>query len=288
MFGMDSPLQRSANTRAVTLSILTIVYNDLDGLMKTAQSVLVQEGFTPEWIVIDGGSTDGTAAAIASYSEAISYWHSRPDRGVYHAMNLALEHAKGDYVLFLNAGDALADRRVLADVANLLAISQPDLFFGAALLRFPSGLAMRHEPRDPDYIEHSLVANHQATFVKREWHERYPHDESFKISSDYLTTARMLSSQATSEKNVRLIAIRDSNSASVGASGGWRHYAECIRVQRGVLGKGWLTIGHSAMRRFIAKRCFHLIAGAKSPAAIRVVRCLFGNRLVSEVGQTIA
>lgn len=91
----------------VKLSIITVVYNDRAGFVKTASSVAEQRAFYSEieYIVIDGGSKDGTADAISEASVGIDYWVSEPDKGIYDAMNKGLRAATGSALLFLNAGD---------------------------------------------------------------------------------------------------------------------------------------------------------------------------------------
>lgn len=91
----------------VKLSIITVVYNDRAGFVKTANSVAEQREFYSdiEYIVIDGGSKDGTAEAIAEAGSTIDYWVSESDKGIYDAMNKGIRAAKGSALLFLNAGD---------------------------------------------------------------------------------------------------------------------------------------------------------------------------------------
>ena len=81
------------------LSIITINYNNRDGLQKTIESVVSQSFKDFEWIVIDGGSNDGSRELIERYAESISYWVSEPDNGIYNAMNKGIRVSKGDYLL---------------------------------------------------------------------------------------------------------------------------------------------------------------------------------------------
>jgi glycosyltransferase involved in cell wall biosynthesis len=83
------------------LSIVTISYNDLEGLKKTVDSLQCQETRADvEQIIIDGGSHDGTKEYLGKNSKLFSYWHSKPDKGIYDAMNIGLSHAGGEYVWF--------------------------------------------------------------------------------------------------------------------------------------------------------------------------------------------
>ena len=83
------------------LSIITINYNNLEGLKKTFESVFMQTYQDFEYIVIDGGSTDGSKEYIAENTDKINHWVSEPDKGVYHAMNKGIVKASGEYLLFI-------------------------------------------------------------------------------------------------------------------------------------------------------------------------------------------
>lgn len=96
------------------LSIVTVCYRNLEGLRKTCRSLQAQTWRDFEWIVIDGGSLDGTSEFLEGLSPAPAYWVSEPDGGIYEAMNKGLGHVRGEYVLFLNSGDALSDADALS------------------------------------------------------------------------------------------------------------------------------------------------------------------------------
>jgi glycosyltransferase involved in cell wall biosynthesis len=89
------------------LSIITVNLNNIGGLQKTFESVFNQLFSDYEYIVIDGGSTDGSVDIIAQNAIKISYWISERDNGIYHAMNKGIQVSKGEYILFLNSGDSL-------------------------------------------------------------------------------------------------------------------------------------------------------------------------------------
>ncbi|PXY42010.1 glycosyltransferase [Flavobacterium cheongpyeongense] len=91
------------------ISIITINYNNVEGLKKTVESVVNQSSKVFEYIVIDGGSADGSAEYLLAHNENLNYWVSEPDKGIYNAMNKGILQARGDYFLFLNSGDILVD-----------------------------------------------------------------------------------------------------------------------------------------------------------------------------------
>ena len=120
------------------LSIITICYNDKTGLEKTSKSVISQTCKNFEWIFVDGGSTDGSAELINDIVNAliadpltanlVGYHVSEKDKGIYNAMNKGIRRAKGEFLLFMNAGDCLYDEKVLEKVLPLL--SDKDIYVG--------------------------------------------------------------------------------------------------------------------------------------------------------------
>jgi glycosyltransferase involved in cell wall biosynthesis len=109
------------------LSIITVNYNNLEGLKKTIESVVSQTWQVFEYIVIDGGSTDGSAAYIEAQSVNIDYWVSEPDNGIYNAMNKGIKAATGEYLLFLNSGDDLTDLKALEN--NQIHLKEEDIIY---------------------------------------------------------------------------------------------------------------------------------------------------------------
>jgi glycosyltransferase involved in cell wall biosynthesis len=113
------------------ISVITINYNNLNGLINTVTSVFDQTYLQREFIIIDGGSTDGSKEFIEKKSTEFTYWVSEKDKGVYHAMNKGLAKATGDFCLFLNSGDILFKNNILSDFSKLIDI-----------LRFEQGIAI--------------------------------------------------------------------------------------------------------------------------------------------------
>ena len=166
-------------------SIITVNYNNKDGLRKTIESVIHQTFRDFEFIVIDGGSTDGSAEVLKEYDAQIDYWVSEPDKGVYYAMNKGTRQAHGDYLNFMNSGDCFYDEKVLEHLSakGLSAdiIVGRDYHFnettqqGFATL-LPTRISML------TFIHHTLP--HQSTFFKRKLFENSPYDESLKLVAD--------------------------------------------------------------------------------------------------------
>ena len=168
------------------LSIITINYNNAEGLEKTIKSIAGQTFRDFEYLVIDGGSSDGSRAVIQKYEERISYQCSEKDSGVYNAMNKGILKATGDYLLFLNSGDCLHDSRVLEEIVPLL--GNEDIVYGDLQFVTPQGerkeVFVYPDVLSVDYfLERSL--GHPASFIRRNLFGSSLYDESFRIVSDW-------------------------------------------------------------------------------------------------------
>lgn len=165
-------------------TVITINYNNAEGLRRTIESVANQTYTDYEYLIIDGGSTDGSVDVIRKYQEKIAYWVSEKDRGIYHAMNKGMEKVSGDYVVFMNSGDMFYSNTVLSDVSLL--ISNEDIVIGDVLAS-GTGEVMSPPPlRDISmYHLYSGAIPHQGAFVKSTLQKRHPFDETLKIAADW-------------------------------------------------------------------------------------------------------
>ncbi len=163
-------------------SIITVNFNNVNGLQRTVNSVICQIFKDFEWIIIDGGSTDGSKKLLERYQNYFAYWCSEPDNGVYHAMNKGISLAHGDYLLFLNSGDAFYDQDVLQKVFDLQ--SDADIISGKAI-RTDNGQIL-HQYDESVFMQlYSDTLSHQASFIKRSLFNNQKYDESLKIVSDW-------------------------------------------------------------------------------------------------------
>lgn len=124
-----------------TFSIVSVVYNNCDGLEKTIRSLIIQTYHNYEYIIVDGASTDGSIEIAKKYEESfrsydISYRIiSEPDNGIYDAMNKGVKQSNGDWLLFLNSGDTLASSEVLS-IASCFCNSTIDVIYGGTMYKY--------------------------------------------------------------------------------------------------------------------------------------------------------
>lgn len=166
-------------------SIITVNYNNREGLRKTIESVIHQTFHDFEYIIIDGGSSDGSAEVLKEYDKDITYWVSEPDKGIYNAMNKGIAKATGDYLNFMNSGDCFYDNRVLEKI-NKLHIKE-DMIVGRdyhynALSN--QGFASILPQRISMLTFYVQTLPHQSTFFRKELFNNCPYDESLKIVAD--------------------------------------------------------------------------------------------------------
>ena len=167
----------------MTLSIITVNLNNRDGLQRTIDSVVSQTFTDYEWIVIDGGSTDGSRELIEQYADHFAYWCSEPDKGIYNAMNKGIAHAKGDWLQFLNSGDCLYEKNTLEKV--FAKEHEADVIYGNAIMDDNKTLFIYPSRLSLSYItKHNI--SHQASFYKITLFKDKMYDEQFKVIADYV------------------------------------------------------------------------------------------------------
>jgi glycosyltransferase involved in cell wall biosynthesis len=166
-----------------SVSVITIVLNDPADFKKTGSSVLAQNYPDIEWIVVDGGSADGTAEEIRKHESKISHWISEPDRGIYDAMNKGLAKATGDWVNFMNAGDTFNS---LDTVSKVMAydLEGSDVVYGDSIAAYPHSQILL-EAGKPEEMIRGMIFCHQSVFVRRELIRNNGFDLSFPVAADF-------------------------------------------------------------------------------------------------------
>ena len=167
------------------LSIITINLNNRTGLLRTIESVIHQTFTDYEYIVIDGGSTDGSVGVIKEFTDKITYWVSEPDKGIYNAMNKGTLQARGEYLQFLNSGDWLVDDMVLEKVFSVP--RSADIVYGHLNLVNPGEIkvhkALNEEELSLAYFFNDTIA-HPSSFLARRLFSDCLYDENLKIAAD--------------------------------------------------------------------------------------------------------
>ena len=166
------------------LSIITINYNNSKGLEKTIKSVISQDFKDYEYIVIDGGSSDGSVDVIKKYADKIDFWVSEPDKGIYNAMNKGVRQAQGEYINFMNSGDCFNSCNVLQEINGKLI--DEDIIIGKCCNAETKQIYSTLEPGQSITLMTLIkeVINHQSTFYKHRIFDKYKYDENLKIMAD--------------------------------------------------------------------------------------------------------
>ena len=167
------------------VSIVTVVLNDPKGLQSTIESVINQNYSNFEYIIIDGGSDDGTLSVIRQFDDQIDYWLSKKDRGIYDAMNKGIKISSGEIIGSLNAGDCYCKDTVAIVIDAFKSADRPKIVFGDVI--------MCDQNKDQLYtasVRKRILKDgwmpHPAVFVKRQVYEEFGcFDVKFRVSADY-------------------------------------------------------------------------------------------------------
>ncbi len=199
------------------ISIITINYNNAEGLEKTIKSVIEQSYSNFEYIVIDGNSTDGSVDIIKKYADKISYWISEPDKGVYNAMNKAIKKAQGEYLNFMNSGDYFVDNDVLKNIFENKNYTTP-ILRGNFISDYGTHQVERNNLGNRDITIYDLYTQslcHQAVFLNKELFNKYGYyNENLRLVADWEHNLRaILAGEETLHFDTK-IAVYDMNGMS--------------------------------------------------------------------------
>lgn len=199
------------------IDIVTINLNNKEGLERTMNSVLSQSFFHMiNYIIIDGGSTDGSKELIEQHKHNLHYWCSEPDKGIFNAFNKAIEHLTGDYVLFLNSGDYLHSSTTIEEVYDKL---DADIVYGDEMMFGYTNMAMVNYTRirpvqellykypdvlTEDFFRRSALP-HQSTFIKVSLQKQHKYDENCVIAGDWKFTCEAIMENGATYKHVPMI-----------------------------------------------------------------------------------
>jgi len=165
------------------VSIITVVKNGESFLENTISSVLYQTYDDIEYIIIDGGSQDNTIDIIRKYEEDIKKWSSAEDDGIYDAMNKGVKLSSGDYLMFINAGDRLANKRTVEDLVRVLEKEKVEIVYGDTILHEKTRSRLWKAREINDLWKNALTA-HQSIICSRNLLVEHPFDKKLKIAAD--------------------------------------------------------------------------------------------------------
>ena len=170
------------------VSIITVVYNAVATIEQTILSVVKQYYSNIEYIIVDGGSTDGTLDIVKKYEKKIALWLSEPDHGIYDAMNKGLTHATGNYIYYLGADDCLLAPTSISQVVSFLQ-DNPEVDVLCASVMMVDSVYRIEKVYSSNFSEADVLSGyntpHQGMFVRREILQKHRFDTSYHIAADY-------------------------------------------------------------------------------------------------------
>ncbi len=259
----------------IQLSIITINYNDCEGLKKSIQSVREQNFESLEYIIIDGGSSDGSVNAIKENESDIQYWVSEKDNGIYHAMNKGIDKASGEYLLFLNSGDYLIEPNSLNKVFSLR--QNADILYGD--LKIINGVIKYPDELNSTFFFRDSIG-HPASFIKKSLFEKYgKYNEENKIVSDWEFFIKTIILNNASYKHIdNVITFYDSSGISNNPSHISNHLNERVKVLEQILQKfypGLLDQFNNLENNLNAYKNSRTISFAKKMMESRLYKLIF-------------
>ena len=174
------------------VSIVTVVYNGAATLERTIQSVLAQTHQRIEYIIIDGGSTDGTLDILRRYDDRIDFWQSANDNGIYDAMNKGIAQCSGDWVGMINADDRYPADAVALAMDGARTHANASIVHGDILIHYPNGTSKVKKAKLNGFLlKHwEMVLNHPSFFVRRSFYDGRPFSTAFRVGGDHHWTLR--------------------------------------------------------------------------------------------------
>lgn len=172
------------------VSIVTVVYNGAATLERTIESVLGQSYPAIEYIIVDGGSSDGTLELIRRYEDRLALWVSEKDKGIYDAMNKGVALCSGEWVALINADDWYEPDAVARVMAAVQGRPDINIVHGDIWIHYPNGhKKIKHAKRSGFLLKYwEMVLNHPSFFVRRGYYQGRPFDAALRVSGDHKWT----------------------------------------------------------------------------------------------------
>lgn len=158
------------------ISVITVVYNDAANIRATMESFFAQTWDNKEYIVIDGGSTDGTADIIKEYADRLAFWCSEKDDGMYDAMNKGIEYASGNWINILNSGDLYVEKTSLENAITSISTDNVDVIYGNSIEIDNVFKKQIIASDNTGNLEYYPVYRHGSSLIRAEIHKKFKFD----------------------------------------------------------------------------------------------------------------
>jgi glycosyl transferase family protein len=210
------------------ISVVTVCYNAADTIEKTILSVLNQTYHDIEYIIIDGGSTDGTVEIFRKYADRIAYWVSEPDKGIYDAMNKGIKVATGEWINFMNAGDRFKDESVIEKFFQNRVIDTFGVMFGDTLFIHKNKQRIVKFGDDP---HHKIMPScHQSIFCRKKLLDRNLFDLRYKIAADYNLFFQLRQMDIEFQYVPLVVAVYDATNG-ISSRNEWSTHKEMLKIE---------------------------------------------------------
>ena len=222
------------------VSIITVSYNSVRTIRATIESVLSQDYPNLEYLIVDGGSTDGTVAILREYADRITRWVSEKDEGMYDAMNKGIAMATGDVIGILNSDDTYMTNYVVSKMMQALTAAQADVVFADLILvdqHHPEKVLRYYDSGNfkPSKFRYGWMPAHPTVFIRKPIYDAVgPFVTDYKIAADYEMLIRVLAVHAASYCYVAkpIVRMRSGGASTAGWSRNWILNQEIVRACR--------------------------------------------------------
>ena len=167
------------------VSVITVVYNDAANIRETMESFFSQTWADKEYIVIDGGSTDGTVDIIKEYAGRLAHFVSEKDAGIYDAMNKGIAAAKGDWINILNSGDRYSSERAIEKALTTIGLDGVGVVYGDSIISTDSCDKLMVASDNTANLAKGVVFRHGSSLIRTAVHRQYLYDLSKRKTLGY-------------------------------------------------------------------------------------------------------
>jgi len=248
------------------ISVITVVFNAVADIEATIISVLSQKYPDLEYIIIDGGSKDGTIDIINQYKSQLAYFISEPDGGIYQAMNKGLAVSSGDWVHFKNAGDRFLPEAINSFVRAAIQYPNAKIIYGDTLKVWQTEPLVTSEIiGDHTQLKTRCTVDHRTNFFRGDWHRANPYNTNFKWVADYFLILQLFINEPNSFIHLnKPMALMQQG----GASDSLKVYDELYLAQKEILGEAYAKANQqkllkAAKRKQLKDSVLKLILGTK-------------------------